>query len=213
MPEYIHESLRALAVPIDTLKPDPRNARRRTESNREALAASLTQFGQRRPVVVQKQGMIIRAGNGLVEVAKTLGWTEVAAIVVDESDTEAAAYGIADNRTAELAVWDKAQLSEILSELQPIDDGAMVIGFTQDDLDKLLDDVFLTGLDTTLDEVKADREKKEAAAVSHEFKQFLVGLPPNDHKIVMAAIASAKEALETDSTAVALTEICEVYLS
>jgi len=205
--------LRALAVPIDTLKPDPRNARRRTESNREALAASLTQFGQRRPVVVQKQGMIIRAGNGLVEVAKTLGWTEVAAIVVDESDTEAAAYGIADNRTAELAVWDKAQLSEILSELQPIDDGAMVIGFTQDDLDKLLDDVFLTGLDTTLDEVKADREKKEAAAVSHEFKQFLVGLPPNDHKIVMAAIASAKEALETDSTAVALTEICEVYLS
>jgi hypothetical protein len=53
--------------------------------------------------VVQRQGMIVRAGNGRVLAARELGWTHLACVVVDESEVEATAFAIADNRSAELA--------------------------------------------------------------------------------------------------------------
>jgi hypothetical protein len=47
-----------------------------------------------------------------------MGWTHVAAVVVDEADADAAAFALADNRSAELADWDWKQLSETLAQLE-----------------------------------------------------------------------------------------------
>ncbi len=47
--EWIVESLRPLAEPVDRLELDPRNARKHDEANLAAIAASLKRFGQRRP--------------------------------------------------------------------------------------------------------------------------------------------------------------------
>lgn len=99
-------SLRPLAVDIASLAPDPDNARLHPEKNLEAIKDSLALFGQRKPVVVRKQGMVVVAGNGTLEAAKQLGWTKIAASVEPMTDVEAAGYGLADNRTAELARWD-----------------------------------------------------------------------------------------------------------
>ena len=103
---HIAEPLRGLAVPVADLHLDPANARRHGDRNVEAIAASLSRWGQRAPLVVQRDGMVVRAGNGRLEAAKRLGWTHVAALVVDEGSVEATAFAIADNRTAELAEWD-----------------------------------------------------------------------------------------------------------
>lgn len=116
--EYIVESLWPLAVPIDTLTLDPTNSRDHDERNLSSIVASLETFKQRKPVVVQKDGMVVKAGNGTVMAAERLEWTHVAAVVVDEDDVDAAAYAIADNRTAELAAWNWPQLSEQLQELR-----------------------------------------------------------------------------------------------
>lgn len=62
--EYIAAPLRALAVPIAGLNPDAANARTHDERNIQAIAASLSRWGQRLPIVVQREGMIVRAGNG-----------------------------------------------------------------------------------------------------------------------------------------------------
>jgi ParB-like chromosome segregation protein Spo0J len=114
---YIHESLRHLAVPIAELVPDPANARRHDEQNLAAIRGSLRQFGQRAPVVVQQEGMIVRAGNGRLTAATQLGWTHVAAIVVAEDNVAAVAFAITDNRTAELADWDTDTLDRLLREI------------------------------------------------------------------------------------------------
>lgn len=116
--DYIAEALRGFAVPIDSLTPDPKNARKHDERNIESIRQSLIKFGQRLPIIVQRQGMIVRAGNGRMQAAQKLGWTHIAAIVVDEADAEAAAFAIADNRTAELAEWDWGQLAQTLAELR-----------------------------------------------------------------------------------------------
>lgn len=111
---HIAEPLRRLSVPIADLTPDPANARKHGQRNLDAIKASLAAFGQRKPLVVQRQGMIVRAGNGTMQAAKALGWEHIAAVVIDEDSAQAVQFAIADNRTAELAEWDDETLATLL---------------------------------------------------------------------------------------------------
>jgi len=128
----ITQQLAHLAVPIADLNLDPSNARKHGEKNLDAIKASLAKFGQRKPIVVQTPGMIVRAGNGTVTAARALGWTEIAAVVIDDDNATASQFAIADNRTSELADWDDETLAAILDgfdsetrELLAFDDADM----------------------------------------------------------------------------------------
>jgi len=107
-------------VPIKSLKLDPENARTHSQKNIDAIAGSLSTFGQRRPLVVW--GDIIIAGNGTVEAAKSIGWEkiEVTRVPEDWTHDQARAYALADNRTAELAEWDDSILANQLIELDAV---------------------------------------------------------------------------------------------
>src|SRR5262249_46324156 len=58
-------------VPIDSVHPDPANVRLHDERNLEAIKSSLARFGQQKPIVVDRQG-VVRAGNGTHAAAKAL---------------------------------------------------------------------------------------------------------------------------------------------
>lgn len=133
---HIAEPLRTLAVPVDSLNLDPSNARTHPEKNLAAIKASLARFGQRQPVVVQREGMVVRAGNGRVMAARALGWTHVAALVVDESAIDATAFAIADNRTSDLAEWDDGTLARLLESLPS--DLKEAAGYDDKDMKELL---------------------------------------------------------------------------
>jgi len=136
---YIAEPLRHLAVPLTELTLDPSNARKHNERNLAAIAGSLKRFGQRFPIVVQRQGMVVRAGNGRLLAAKQLGWSHLACVVVDESEVEATAFAISDNRTSELAEWDDETLTRLLESL-PLE-MLEVTGFNQAELDDLIEEL------------------------------------------------------------------------
>ena len=104
---------------IASLRPDSRNARKHGKKNLATIRASLEQFGQRRAAVIRSDGTVL-AGNGMLEAARSLGWSELAVTVVPDgwSDEQARAYALADNRTGELAEWDVAVLDEHLVELE-----------------------------------------------------------------------------------------------
>jgi len=104
---------------IDRLRPDARNARKHGKKNLATIRASLEQFGQRRAAVVRSDGTVL-AGNGMLQAARSLGWSELHVTVVpdDWSDEQGRAYALADNRTGELAEWDVAVLDEHLVELE-----------------------------------------------------------------------------------------------
>jgi len=113
MKHGIHPSLVSLAVPLADLKPDPMNARLHSKRNIAEVVTSYKEHGQRKPIVVQKRTtetgateFVVRAGNGQCEAARELGWTHIAAVVVEEGDRDAVKFAIRDNRTAELAEWD-----------------------------------------------------------------------------------------------------------
>ncbi len=123
-------------VKLSDLHADPANARRHDERNLAAIADSIKTFGQVEPLVVQKATGRVIGGNGRLEVLRKQGATECDVVEVDVNDTQAAALGIALNRTAELASWDKESLAAILKSLP--DDA--VTGFTNADLDALLEE-------------------------------------------------------------------------
>lgn len=112
----IAPGLRSLAMPIAELQFDPANARKHGEKNIEAIKGSLAVYGQRRPVVFRKTTGVVIAGNGLMQAALALGWTHLAALAVDDDAATAAGFAIADNRTAELADWDKDALDKLMRE-------------------------------------------------------------------------------------------------
>jgi site-specific DNA-methyltransferase (adenine-specific) len=116
-------------TPISDLTLDPNNARKHSDKNLKAIAASLDKFGQRKPIVVHR-GVVI-AGNGTVEAAKSLGWKDITvAEVPEEWDANTAkAYALADNRSAELAEWDEGELAKQLIELMDSDWNITELGF------------------------------------------------------------------------------------
>lgn len=82
----------------------------------EAIKASLRRFGQQKPIVVLENGEVV-AGSGLLQAARSLGWTHLNVIRFRGTADEARAYALADNRTAELAEWDLKILLGTLDDL------------------------------------------------------------------------------------------------
>lgn len=132
----ITEQLLPLAISIDLLHTDPSNARRHGEKNIEAIKSSLSMFGQRKPIVVQRNGMIVRAGNGTLAAAKSLGWKEIAAVVIDDDSATAVQFAIADNRTGELAEWDDETLAALLDGMD--EEARNSLAFDEKDLREIM---------------------------------------------------------------------------
>jgi len=155
----IIEPLRHLAVPLPELHEDPANARRHPDVNLDAIKSSLARFGQRKPVVVRRTGMVVEAGNGTLAAARALGWSHLAAVIVDDDATTATGFAIADNRTAELAEWDDEALAALMGSLQA--DGFDIgdLGFDEDALRDLLADESLPASDVVEDEAPEPPEQ------------------------------------------------------
>jgi DNA modification methylase len=129
-------------VAIDSLHLDPANARTHNAVNLDAIRASLLRFGQREPLVVQARTQRLIAGHGRRDAMKALGWTHCDIVEVDLDDVQAAALGIALNRTGELAEWDEPALASLLESLRA-ENALEGVGFSVAEIDDLI-----AGLDT-----------------------------------------------------------------
>lgn len=134
MDSVIPETLAGLRVPIGDLLPYGRNPRR---GNVEAIAESLQQNGQYRPVVANRRTSEVLAGNHTLAAARSLGWPELAVTWVDVGDEDAARIALIDNRASDLSEYDDEVLSELLASLPNL----AGTGYTDDDLADLLSKV------------------------------------------------------------------------
>lgn len=102
-----------VTVPLALLKTADRNPRRGAVAD---VVESLREFGQHRPVVVQRRSGQVIVGNHLYRAAETLGWADIDAFIVDDDDDKALRRLIADNAVGDKAGWDDAELAELLKE-------------------------------------------------------------------------------------------------
>jgi hypothetical protein len=125
-------------IKISELSCDPANARKHPERNIETIVASLKRFGQQKPIVIDSSN-VVRAGNGTLEAARSMGWTEIDCVRTSLKGSDAIAYAIADNRTAELAEWDDDVLAASLNGLLADDPDLLnAAGFSDEELAALL---------------------------------------------------------------------------
>jgi ParB family transcriptional regulator, chromosome partitioning protein len=85
-------------VAVDQIRPSARNPCRKLDGIDE-LADSLRDYGLLQPVVVRRVGADYEliAGHRRIEAARALGWAEIAAVVRDESDSQAYLLTLTEN--------------------------------------------------------------------------------------------------------------------
>lgn len=124
-------------VLIAEIKNNANNARVHSRKQIEKLQRGIKKFGFLVPVLINDDGVLL-AGHARVEAAGLAGITSVPAIRASHLNAaEQRAYMLADNRLAELAVWDNQALGrelQFLSELD-IDFDFSAIGFDTPEVD------------------------------------------------------------------------------
>jgi hypothetical protein len=201
----ITPDLQPLAKPIDIMVHDPRNARVHGPRNMEAIKQSLQQYGQVKPIVVRRSDNVVMAGNGTLQAARELGWTEIAATYVDMNSVEAAGFGLADNRTAELAKWDFEIVALLDKELQEA--GHLNIGWSDDELS------ILRAASWETEAIEDIVFGSGGESLEEESQPLLVSFTPDQHAVVSQAMKEYVEANgdpEMDRGEV-LKRICEAW--
>ena len=126
--------------PTDRLVPYARNARTHSAEQIAQIAASILEFGFTNPILVDSMDGII-AGHGRLLAARKLGLAEVPVVVLDHlSETQRRAYILADNKLAMNAGWDEKMLASELRELETDGTDLALIGFSDEELEALLED-------------------------------------------------------------------------
>ena len=126
----IHPDLDNLKTKIDDLQHLPGNPR---IGNVDAVALSYEEFGQRKPIVATKEGIVI-GGNHQLAAAKKLGWTHIAVVITDDNELKAKAFALADNRTADLGTYDNDLLSDMLASVSSDPKLLSATSFKEEDL-------------------------------------------------------------------------------
>lgn len=179
-------------IEISKLTGDPANARKHGDRNIQTIVESLNRFGQQKPIVVDSSNCV-RAGNGTLEAARSLGWTHLDCVVTELKGSDAIAYAIADNRTAELAEWDDGVLIATLEGLQ-LEGLLSSAGFSDDELAELMKDIELDGDGTTgeVPEQTPGIDRSTQEYLDGNEKQFQFFVSAKDFDEVQAAIEQAK---------------------
>lgn len=189
---------------VANLTSDPNNVRTHDKTNLDAIAASLNKFGQRKPIVITADGVVL-AGNGTLAAAKQLGWKEITVTVApaDWDTATAKAYALADNRSAELAAWDQSALATQLVELETVGWDLADLGFGKVDAPNEED------LAAAFDALGADKgEMEQITFTLHKFQAETIKGALETSK----AMGDFGDTGNTNSNGNALARIVELWL-
>lgn len=105
---------------LSELKPYENNPRRNDEAV-QYVANSISEFGFKIPIVIDKNNVIV-CGHTRYKAAKQLKLKSVPCIMADDlTDEQIKAFRLADNKTAEISEWDFGLLSAELETISDID--------------------------------------------------------------------------------------------
>ncbi len=109
-------------LPVGSLKPYEKNARKHQDADVQTIVASIKEFGFDDPIGVWGEDNLIVEGHGRLMAAKKLGMETVPVIHLDHlTDEQRRAYALAHNKTAEMSEWDFDLLSGELDGIFDID--------------------------------------------------------------------------------------------
>lgn len=121
-------------VDINELISPEYNPRQITDDEMGKLKNSINEFGYVAPIIVNKHNNHIVGGNQRYEALKSLGYTDVDVIFIDEPDlNREKALNIALNKIS--GEWDFVKLADILDDLELNDFDISLTGFDEPELE------------------------------------------------------------------------------
>lgn len=157
---------------INDIKPYENNPRKNDDAVDE-VAASIKAFGFKNPIIVDKN-LVIIAGHTRLKAAIKLDLTMVPVIVADDlSEDQANGLRLADNKTAEIAKWDKKKLNE---ELKLINWELLGIEMT----DVGFDDIFASEFQEVVDDDFDEGQYLSDEPYSQQGDVYVL----NDHRVM-----------------------------
>jgi DNA modification methylase len=128
---------------IDSVRPYENHARTRDRAADRRLARSLKRFGQRMPILVDRDGVLVD-GHAVWRALNFLKARTIEVICVDDlSDVEVRALRLALNRLQEASDWDRTKLGQELSFLAEVGFELDATGFEIGEIDSLISEVKL----------------------------------------------------------------------
>jgi len=128
-------------VSISELKKYEKNSRTHTRDQIKKIAESIKTFGFTNPILVTGDLDVI-AGHGRIEAANLLSMDLVPVIKLEYlTEEQMRALVIADNRIALDAGWNEEILAQELASLRDINFDLSLIGFSNDEIDKILKNI------------------------------------------------------------------------
>lgn len=154
-------------VPIDSLRPHPKNANTHSPEQLERLAKILQYQGWRKPIVVSKLSGYIVSGHGRLLASRIAGFTDVP---IDEQhyddEKQELADLVADNRIAELSDWNDIKLNDELAGLKNKLTDIELTGYDDIDLGNLAESLFSPSLDPSRGNSDINQERINAVGVA-----------------------------------------------
>lgn len=183
-------------VPVDLLKPHPRNYRAHPEDQLEHIRESIRTNGIYRNVIVA-QDYTILAGHGLVQALKSMGAKTVPILKLSVAPTDPRALKVltGDNEVGKLGEINDRALTEMLKEILDSDD-LLGTGFNEEQLAALL---FVT---------RPASEIKDEKAAAH-----WVGMPEYDEQgeaVFKLVISFPNEEARLEFTKVAAVKVDKI---
>ncbi|HXF87318.1 MAG TPA: site-specific DNA-methyltransferase [Xanthobacteraceae bacterium] len=165
------ERLEVESWPIERLLPYAANARTHPDDQVAQIAGSIAAFGFNVPCLIDDRGVLI-AGHGRLRAAQRLGLKQVPVIRLGHlTEAQTRAFRIADNQIALNAGWDEALLAAELARLKEDGVDLDLLGFGEDELDRVLDGLDVGGAPEEEDEVP----EPPAQAVTRPGDLWLLG--------------------------------------
>lgn len=138
-------------IKIEEILPYDQNPRDNSAAV-EKVADSIKEFGWQQPIVVDEEKIIL-AGHTRHLAALSMGVKEVPVLIAKGlTEAQKKAYRIVDNKTSELAEWDKELLKSEFLALQELDFDLNLTGFDLDEISKMSGEDLMQ-FDEELDEI------------------------------------------------------------
>ena len=126
-------------LPVGSLKPYEKNAKKHPAEQIQLIANSIKEFGFQQPIVIDSDNVII-IGHGRLQAAKKLKIKEVPCVYADNLTAEQIkALRLADNKVAE-SEWDLEFLSAELDDIFNIDMSDFGFDLDFDDEEEIIED-------------------------------------------------------------------------
>jgi hypothetical protein len=135
-------TLEIVMRPPESLRANPRNARKHSKYQIRQVADSINAFGNRVPIIIDENSVIL-AGHCRCSAAIELKLALVPTIMVQGlSEAQKRGFMLADNRLTEKGGWDRGALAiefgELAELLKPVNLDLTITGFDSPEIDVIL---------------------------------------------------------------------------